>query len=279
MSLPSPNLDNVRWKLARAKEQLDALRQDITPYMDDPPYRIVTETNADPNAPPGAKALVIRIDRDPPEADWAGRIGEIAYNARSALDQLVVQLVHASGNTPRKGSRTQYPIFRHERDYLDKSQGARQSRRDRMLEGVRSRFRRLIDDSQPYHRARSAERDPLAILDTISNRDKHREAHPCLVLMEMFSVVITQPGGEKMTVTVTDADNANTARALRDGSQIVSVAPSDPNAELKVGDDFTLRIAFETDTEVITLDDLERVLTKVSEIVARAEREIARQRP
>jgi hypothetical protein len=276
VSSSKPDLQHIRWKLARSKEQLDALRDDITAYMDDAPYRLITEPYADVDAPNGeAIRLKIRIDKKPPDADWSGRIGEVAYNARSALDQLVVQLIVASGNTPRTGSRTQYPIFLSAQDYRDKSKGARQSRRDRMLEGVSSRFRRIIDDTQPYHRSGRIDRDPLAILGTISNRDKHRQPHSCLAWMRTFSGSFVYPDGRFIGVALDPRGNADSPQPVSDGDTLVSLAPGEPNARLEISDEFDVQVGFETDTGVITVDDLERVVGRISEIIDRASSKIS----
>lgn len=279
MSSLSPDLSDIRWKLGRAKEQLDSLRQDIAPYMNEPPYRLVAEDTEGPPGAGAAKDIRVIIDRPPPRAEWSGRLGEIAHNCRSALDQLVVQLVAASGNVPNPKARTQYPIFLSSKDYREKRHGARQSRRDRMLDGVGSRFRKIIDDSQPYHRSGRIENDPLAILETISNRDKHRNAHPCLIHMHEFTVAFSYPNGQRAEWTIQPLGGPDGRDPLGENTWLCAMAPGDPHAKMEVGDDFRLDFAFQTDTIVVALDDLERIVVKASEIIDRAESEIARGRP
>lgn len=62
-----------------------------------------------------------------------------------------------------------------------------------MLKGVATRFRRIIDDVQPYQRGRRAYRDPLAVLSTISNRDKHNDVYVCVAAAETFTVKLIRP--------------------------------------------------------------------------------------
>jgi hypothetical protein len=159
----SADLGGVRRKLARAKAKLDTLQNEVTAYMEPAPFRIVAESQGN------HQGIVCRIDREPDES-WADEMAEIAYQARSALDVLIPQLVLGSGNTPRRG--TQFPIFQDQDDYTRKRGG--RSPRESMLRGVATRFRRIIDGVQPYQRGQTAYRDPLAVLSTISNRDKQR---------------------------------------------------------------------------------------------------------
>ena len=278
MSSLTPDLKQVRWKIARAKKQLDTLRDEVAAYLDDSPYRLVTEEYTEPDAPNDrAVRVLFKIDREPPDdSEWIGWIGEIAYNCRSALDQLIVQLIIASGNVPSERSRTQYPIFLNPDDYREKSRGARINRRGRMLEGVASRFRKIIDDSQPYHRSGRVSRDPLAILETISNRDKHREPHPRLVWMRDMGIKFTKDG---KSVRIGVGFGQDSPQPLSDGDSLISIAPDEPDAQMEIGDDLEVAVGFQTDTGVITVEDLERVVATVSEIIHRSEAKIASKRP
>jgi hypothetical protein len=187
------DLTAVRLKVARAKKKLDALSAEIAAYLDPPPYRIGVEANGHD------QAVVCRIER-PPDPERALERAEVAYQARSALDILVVQLVIDSGNVHRRG--TQFPIFTDRDSYLKPGRGGSSSR-DRMLTGVASRHRRVIDDVQPYQRGRRAENDPLAILSTVSNRDKHNAIYTAIAAVGRPRFKIIRSGVEDVTVEFT----------------------------------------------------------------------------
>src|SRR4051794_21719077 len=177
------DLDGVRRKLARARSKLDALKTDVDAYMDPLPFQIAVESQGN------RQAIVCRVSRDPDES-WADEMAEIAYQGRSALDVLVPQLVIDNGGTP---GRTQFPIFVRRDDYMDKGRGGKKSNRDRMLDGVAPRHRRLIDDVQPFQRGQGAQRDPLAVLVTISNRDKHNDVYVCVAAIGNPTIKLIRP--------------------------------------------------------------------------------------
>jgi|HubBroStandDraft_3_1064219.scaffolds.fasta_scaffold88872_3 hypothetical protein len=102
-------------------------------------------------------------------------MAEIANLLRSVLDQLVWQLVLANGKDPSV-SRTQFPIMV---DHAAYAQG-KNPPRNRFLEGVARKHRRIIDNYQPYQMGQQAQRHPLFILNEVVNREKHRSGHAVL---------------------------------------------------------------------------------------------------
>jgi hypothetical protein len=179
----SADLTGARRKLARAGEKLGELNLKVAAYLDPPPFQITTEAGGD------RQAIVCRIDREPQEA-WADDMAEIAYQARSALDLLVQQLVVDNGRQP--GRRNQFPIFRRHDQYVN-AKPNQKSKRETMLAGVASRHRHVIDSFQPYQRGSKFDRDPLAVLATISNRDKHNDVYVCVAASETFVIKLIRP--------------------------------------------------------------------------------------
>lgn len=117
-------------------------------------------------------------DFDP---EWELTIGEVAHNARSALDRLVTLMVVANGGSVEE-HRGQFPIY----DDLGKYQRAR----DAMLTGVPEPARLLIDAMQPIGLKRVTDH-PLLTLAHVSNWDKHRDGHPSASLNRGAAVVVT----------------------------------------------------------------------------------------
>jgi hypothetical protein len=122
-------LDDCRLKIARAKEQFDALRDEIAEFSQNNPY-----------------AATIRLDpetgdeifeaTDPPrfKRSWGVLVGEIAHNLRSALDWLVHELVTEASGEPH--GKTAFPISETEGGYLRVVRRGGVSYRDWLLAGV-----------------------------------------------------------------------------------------------------------------------------------------------
>jgi len=174
----SADLTNARKLAKRAQDQFDALEASVNTFLDDCGW--YSEVAPDKNG----WVLRARIPQQPPE-DWWLDLGELAGNARTALDHLVFQLAIDSGSNPDE-SRTQFPIFEVEDDYL---QGGKRSWRERMLAGVASRHRRIIDNAQPYKLGTGASNHPLALLRSLTDRHKHREQHVGAAYLERFTVL------------------------------------------------------------------------------------------
>ena len=100
-------------KIERAKEQLSSLVDEIDFFLASDSYGIAVEAH-DPRT--GTYSLRARVTREvEPPLEWSIRIGEIAYNARSCLDQLACAIArtnYSAHQPPEKLWRvTSFPIF------------------------------------------------------------------------------------------------------------------------------------------------------------------------
>jgi hypothetical protein len=261
------DLSGVRRKLARAKHKLDELTGAVHAYLNTTPFRITIEVQGN------HQAIICRVDREPEES-WADDMAEIAYQARSALDILIPQLVVDSGNTVKGG--TQFPIFRDQAASVTPGRGGVSSR-DKMLKGVATRYRKIIEDFQPYQRGRGAYRDPLAVLQTISNRDKHDDVYVCVAAAEAFVIKILRP-------PLPRPENELTIRfgeklipyAMTDGQEMFALdwSPDPADAKLPMTDlirlepfDIKPTLGFSSDGRTFTLGDLDRGVLAAAQIV------------
>jgi hypothetical protein len=81
-------LDEVRRLAVRAWNQLDALKTDITAFLDERPYTLQVKFNGQ------TQRLTVQVHvQKSPDPMWSIRIGEIIHNFRSALDHIVWELV------------------------------------------------------------------------------------------------------------------------------------------------------------------------------------------
>lgn len=255
------DLSGIRMKLARSKHDLDALSDKVAAYMNPPPFEFVIKSKGN------SYAIVCRIRRKP-DPEWVIDLGAIGYQARSALDLLIVQLAIDSGNTP--GKRTQFPIFTDRDQYVAKGRRGK-SHRDVMLDGVASRHRRVIDNLQPYQRGRRVDDDPLAILATLSNRDEHRDVHFGLASIQVPRFGLLQPNGELQTIEL--VGDKFRGYPMTDGQELISIENFPPpeatnvKAQLKVLD-MNVTLGFLGD-RVITVADIDRTVLHVVSIVER----------
>jgi hypothetical protein len=102
-----------------------------------------------------------------PDLELGAVVGDIVHNARSALDLLVADLTSLPIDSPDR-KRTQFPIL----DRPDTFEVQKVS----YLNGVADEDIAIIEQYQPFQ-ADDPLQDPLQILSTLNNADKHRHLH------------------------------------------------------------------------------------------------------
>ena len=85
-------LEGVNAKVQRAQDQIERLARDIEASCED--QRALFSEELRPDV--GDKIWIFRGETPIVPIEYSIRLGEIVYNLRSALDQLVWQLVHAN---------------------------------------------------------------------------------------------------------------------------------------------------------------------------------------
>jgi hypothetical protein len=157
------DLKGVLLKLARAQTHLETLKADVRAYWEREPYGFRPEMDCEA----GKYGLRIEIREDTP-IGWSVIIGDFIHNLRSALDQMACQLVLI--NDPAADiTRTQFPIFLGE-----PKSGKSLKAWERMTDGMSPSIVTEVRDMQPYKAGNRAEEHALAILNALSNEDKHR---------------------------------------------------------------------------------------------------------
>ena len=171
----APDLSGDYRTLDQAAAHIVTLREKINAFRggEPPPFEFRAES-----APRGGNSVEHRlfaVVRESPPRTLAPIIGDAIHNIRSALDYLVYELappeVRATGST-------QFPIFRDEDGF--------KTRGSKMLTGITGDERMLIERAQPYIASNPPRHDPLAILQKLSNDDKHR------LLVPMIAAVSSQ---------------------------------------------------------------------------------------
>jgi hypothetical protein len=233
-------LDGARLRLDRARFHMDELDVAFRSYLADH-----WETSLHPEVPEAPWNF--RFTREPPHY-FGVIIGEAVQNLRSALDYLVYELaIHdRGGSKPR--TRTQFPIcttpgnFFRGREYI------------RPLLGE---HRRRIRKLQPYQ-SKDPAAHPLAILNRLSNTDKHR------LLLTVFNELGGVPDAriDVRTNTYQGTKAAVAASYLRGTEPIEDLKRRDPDLGLILYVD----LAFGVGNQPV-FDTLKRLLWTVTETV------------
>jgi len=151
------SLDSPLAKLNRAREQINALRRDISTLTDLNSYCITYDIDS-------ATGYQVYYFKKVPliPDDFSLRIGELLYNFRCSLDHLVWQLVLSEGNVPT--SRNEFPIYSIPVEY--------ERNKRRKLQGVSPTVVSIIDNVQPFKHDSPFKH--LWSLHELCNFDKHR---------------------------------------------------------------------------------------------------------
>lgn len=107
--------------------------------------------------------------------DISMQVGECAHNLRSSLDNLAYALARLKSDPPLDIKQIAFPIFSNEKDFKAKWSKARLEKT--FPQDVIS----VMLNIQPYNRKGGAqgtpEQDPLCLLSSLNNADKHRLPH------------------------------------------------------------------------------------------------------
>jgi hypothetical protein len=171
--------------------------------------------------------VVLADERATPPADLALLAGEVVYNLRSALDHAIYALMN------KNRGQSQYPIFTDMCEFQVKGRP--------MIKGVPPTICALIEERQPYkHMATAPALDPLAILNSFSNRDKHRQLATVATAADF-----TYVGHDSEVAQITEwIQPLNPGRVLHQDAEIARFIAAFQNGidEMNVKPDFTYEV-------------------------------------
>jgi hypothetical protein len=153
-------LDGARLKVAWARDQLGALKQQIRAYLDTEPYGV------QPNAYPNGDGLVIM--RNPPPLPISAQAGVCVGSLMAALDYVIWELAgryvgRPMVHPPHGTDKPSFPLFFEPGRY--RANVGRLSRYKIPAEAMS-----VIESAQPYN----AGHESLGWLYNLANGDKHR---------------------------------------------------------------------------------------------------------
>ena len=170
-------LEGVNAKIQRAQDEIERLARDIADSCEGQRSLFSEELRPDV----GDKIWIFRGETPIVPIGYSVRLGEIVYNLRSALDQLIWQLVHANYKTP--GRHNEFPLLNDESRFNETVKSK--------LKGVSQKSLDKIKEMQPF--CKNDEWDALKTLHSLCNTDKHRS-----VIFPSYSVdrcKVTYHGG------------------------------------------------------------------------------------
>jgi hypothetical protein len=159
-------------KFNRSKEQFDALRAEMDAFFNREPRPYDSHGEFDADAGEWIERFQIR---EPPPLRFGVILGDCVHNLRCCLDHTIWQATLLDGATPN--TTTQFPIEARSEAHFEKTAA-------RQIPGLSIKHRALVKQVQPYHRGAEAHSDPLAVLATLSNTDKHRIVNPTYSFIE-----------------------------------------------------------------------------------------------
>lgn len=252
----------------RAKFHADTLYSEIDAWFEKHPYGVYGEYEP---GPPEEYVFKVRFLEHVP-ATWSVLLGDFAHNARSALDHLAYLIV--LDNNGGKDEWTQFPICVAPWEWA--------SQQKKCIGNASERHKAIIETFQPYQRRDlygfysiwGAIEDPFAILNRISNIDKHIVLNPTPAVIRSIGYDIE---------SVNDIDSVGNmdirTEALVDGGDLirVGIVSNGPAPELKIDRHETLEIRIQYRVElgkdaytiinVPLKDSLDEILVRLGRIL------------
>jgi hypothetical protein len=211
-------------KIVRAKYQLRDLEDRFATLAKTKPYRLAEQFDLRPGEKIGDYRYVVK-DVSLRKREWGVLIGELVHNLRSALEHTI----YAAAKSP--SGDTQFPIFRTHVDWEAKS--------GPMIHSVPEKVVAIIEEAQPYH-VPDPSRHVLAILNRLSNYDKHRLLHTTALTIKS-----AQPGF-RATRDIAKVHEIEFMHRIEEGATLVriSLEPDGPEPEVEMYGEFVLDVAF-----------------------------------
>ena len=181
-------IGGARLKFVAMAEHMDRLDQAVEGWLEDQTDTPVAVVEGQANAQRTEYFIrVVDVIAYPAE-EWGIILGDAVHCLRSALDQLMWGICDPA----ERSERTQFPICTTRRQWVTQAPA--------QYWGANAGFVKLLDRLQPYQRGdqNAAREHPLAILQALSNLDKHRTI-PAIALVADHTegTVLSYEGIEK----------------------------------------------------------------------------------
>jgi hypothetical protein len=224
-------LTNTLAKLARADEHLAALDEEAREAGSREPCSVVMERQGD-----RTYIARVRISEAPP-LRLGLILGDVLYNWRSALDNMIQPLVRLNGQTP--GRNSSFPVFHDERDF--------ESRGVKRIRGVSEEHAAIIASLQPFPGRTDPTIMALDLVNEHCNADKHAATHPAIVAVRHPEQTARSFRREPVATEFKfEFDPVGFEKPLADGMEIARITPvgGPPETKPKLEAELTFELAF-----------------------------------
>ena len=225
-------LEGINAKIQRAQDEIERLAKDILDSCE--AQRALFSEELRPDV--GDKIWVFRGETPIVPIEYSIRLGEIVYNLRSALDQLVWQLVHANYKIPHH--RNEFPIYDDETRFSEAVKSK--------LKGVSQEALDKIREMQPFRE--NDKWDALKTLHSLCNIDKHRSVILPVYMLDRCSVRFFGRGDPTIKPHVRSFRSVNEPELKKD-MIVYSIQPLDAGCEINLFVDMKLEGSDSLDPE------------------------------
>ena len=216
-------LEGVNAKVQRAQDQIEQLSRDIASSCETLRSSFSEELRPDV----GDRIWIFRGETPVVPIEYSVRLGEIVYNLRSSLDQLIWQLVHANYKAP--SHRNEFPIFDDESRFNNVVKTK--------LAGVSQQSLAIIKEMQPFRK--DDKWSALKTVHSLCNIDKHRSVILPLYMLDRCSVTY-RGGGDPSMKPLVRSSHSSMKPELRKDMIAYSVQPPDAIFEINLFVDMKL---------------------------------------
>ncbi|MEA2377269.1 MAG: hypothetical protein QOD13_1176 [Thermoleophilaceae bacterium] len=174
--MSDPLLRDYERKRGRAVHHLHVLRKAVEGFTNVDRQPVPGEFDAD------ASQYLFDVPLERIDRDWALLVGDYIYNARASIDYLITALIRSTGE--EEHHKSQFPIYvagrKPNASWLEVEQRWDKDTRTRIkgnLDGTPSGTEAALKPLQPFDGVPYTTNPvghPLFVLNTLSNRDKHR---------------------------------------------------------------------------------------------------------
>lgn len=223
-------------KLARAAEHLNRLQSEVGLWMAEQP--VGTEGTLGEDRLLWSLRMIVR--RPPPIQQWSTIIGDCVHNLRSALDAAVWEFATIDGGGPEKPNLVQFPVVENSAQWANEAAKRLQNVPPHVVERIRiTQPLMRPDDERP--------RDPLILLQHLSNTDKHRASITCGFRAESvnadFSVTFADDAAAERNVP---PDVTVHEPTMEDAALLAEYRSNDPIVETQGGFGIVFELLIDT---------------------------------
>lgn len=187
-------------------------------------------------------SLRMIVRRPPPVQQWSTLIGDCVHNLRSALDAAVWEFATIDGGEPKDANSVQFPVVEESAKWPKEAAKKLQKVPPRVVERIRI--------TQPLMRPHDERpRDPLILLQRLSNTDKHRASVTCGFRAEYVNADFSVDFADSAAAGRNDPPDVTLHEpTMEDAALLVEYRTNDPIVKTQGGFSLVFELLIDTPT-------------------------------